>query len=387
MSTFFAKDIVVLDVTSGDIRGLVGCKKAQSVFNVKASVSRAYDGFADGEFFDPDAAARTAEDVLREVVQASGTTASRVFIGVPGEFAALVNRPVGITLDRVRKVIDADIDYLIAKGGKFDDRDYELVGSSPICFSVDTSDKLFFDVRGMNAGRVNATVSYMLAESSFTSLFAAAAKRAGFKETRFVVTPWAEGVTMFEREQRDASYVVLDVGYLSTSVAVGRGDGLLELRSFSMGGAHIAADIFEVLEVPYELAERASELVDLNLAYSDDAVLVADNEGIVHAAEACEIVRARLEYLAEVVSGVLDGTDIPGYAPVWLTGGGIDTMRGARAYLSEKLGRNVEICAPKLPGFDRTEDSSAVSLMFVAERLSKTSFGGYIKRVFNGGKR
>ena len=354
---------------------------------MKACAEREYDGYSDGEFFDADAAAKAAEEVLSEAVNASGTSARRVFIGVPGEFVTLVNRPVSVTLDRVRKVIDADIDYLIAKGGVFEDDSYVLVNSSAVCFSVDTSDKLYFDVRGMNAGRVSATVSYMLAERRFTDLFEAAAKRAGFKEIRFVATPWAEGVAMFEREQRDATYVVVDAGYLSTSVAIGRGEGLVDLKSFSMGGGHIAADIYEVLGVPFELAERAKELVDLNLSYSDDAVLVADGEHVVYAAEACEIVRARLEYFAEIVAQVLDGGDFPTYVPVWLTGEGMTSIRGARAYIAEKLGRSVEICAPKLPGFARPDDSSKVSLLIVAETLSKDTFGSYIKRVFNGGKK
>ena len=39
---------------------------------------------------------------------------------------------------------------------------------------------------------------------------------------------------MFEREQRDAAYVLIYVGYLSSSVAVGIGEGLKELKFFSM---------------------------------------------------------------------------------------------------------------------------------------------------------
>lgn len=387
MSALFNKDTVVLDVTSRLMSAMVGCKKAQSVYDVKSCVEREYDGYSDGEFFDADAAEKAAEEVLTEAVNACGTSAKRVFVGVPGEFVTVVNRPVSVTLDRVRRIIDADVEYLIAKGGAFDDDRYTLINSSAICFSVDTSDKLYFDVRGMNAGRMSATVSYMLAERGFTSMFERAARKAGFKEVRFVAAPWAEGIALLEREQRDASYVLVDAGYLSTSVAVGRGEGLVKLNSFSMGGGHIAADIYEVLGIPFELAERAKELVDLNLSYSDDAVLVADGEHVVYAAEACEIVRARLEYFAEVVSGVLDGGDSPTYVPVWLTGEGMTSIRGARAFLAEKLGRSVEICSPKLPGFARPDDSSKVSLLIVAETLSKDNFGSYIKRVFNGGKK
>ena len=388
MSAMFSKDIVALDVSSRRITAMVGCKKAQSVYDVKVRLEREYDGYSDGAFFDEEQLAGAVTDILSEALSQSGIATRRVYVGVPGEFVTLVNRPVTVTLDRVRRVVDADISYLIAKGGAFDDPDRVLIGSSAVSYSVDTSDKQFFDVRGMNAGRVSATVSYMLADRSFTELVESAVRKAGFREIRFVASAWAECVAMFEREQRDAAYVVIDAGYLSSSVAIGRGEGLQELKSFSMGGGHVAADIYEVLDIPFELAEEAKELVDLNLSYSPDAVLVADGEHIVYAAEACEIVRARLEYFAEIVAEVIASADVPGYIPVYLTGEGFSAIRGARSVIADKLGRPVELTAPKVPGFTRPDDSSALSLFVVAETMQKPGSAlDILKRVFNGGKK
>ena len=115
--------------------------------------------------------------------------------------------------------------------------------------------------------------------------------------------------------------------------------------------------------------------------------IVADGEHVIYAAEASEIVKARLDYFAEIVKGALDGLAIPDYVPVWLTGEGIATMRGAKTFLADRLGRPVEVVAPRLPGFAKSGDSSKVSLLILAETLSKSSFGGYIKSVFNGGKK
>ena len=170
MSAFFNKDIVVLDVTSSRVTALAGCRKAQSVYDIKVRAERVYDGYSDGAFFDEEQVSEAIFEALSEAAEKSGASPRRVYIGVPGEFVALVNRPVGVTLDRVRRVVDADVDYLVKKGADISEEGYVLIGSSAICYSVDTSEKLFFDVRGMNAGRVSATVSYMLAETSFTSL-------------------------------------------------------------------------------------------------------------------------------------------------------------------------------------------------------------------------
>lgn len=386
MSAFFSKDIVILDVTSRLISAIVGCKKAQSVYDIKASAEREYDGFCDGQWLNEADLHSVVSEVLSEAVAAAGSRSRRIFIGVPGEFVSVVNKRVFVTLDRVRRVIDADIDFLLRKGNDFDDDGYEVINSSAVCYSVDTSDKLYFDVRGMMAGRIEATVSYMFCETRFTDTFRTIAAEHGFKEIHFIASPWAEGLALFEREQRDVSYVLVDIGYISSFIAVGRGEGLCELKSFSLGGAHIAADMYEYLQVPFELAERAKELVDLNLSYADDAVLVADNDYTVFAADACEIVRARLEQFAELIKTVLDGLDSPTYVPVYLTGEGVASIRGAKKFLSEQLNRSVEVCAPRLPGFSKPSDSSKISLLTVAETLSKFNFGEYIKRVLNGGK-
>lgn len=56
-----------------------------------------------------------AEEVLTEAMKTSLSRSKRLFIGVPAEFVTVVNKPVSITLDRVRRIIDADIDYLLKR--------------------------------------------------------------------------------------------------------------------------------------------------------------------------------------------------------------------------------------------------------------------------------
>ena len=65
----------------------------------------------------------------------------------------------------------------------------------------------------------------------------------------------------------------------------------------------------------------------------------------------------------------------------------VASMRGAKKYLSEQLGKNIEIITPKLPGFVKPEDSSKASLLVMADNLSKFDFGAFIKKLFNGGKK
>ena len=154
-------------------------------------------------------------------------------------------------------------------------------------------------------------------------------------------------------------------------------------------GGHVAADICEALDVPYDMALDAKKLVDLNLNYSEDEILVGDENSSVPAAVACRIVKNRLDVFADMLLRILDGIkdEAPSYMPVYLTGEGIAPMRGAKKYLGEKLEKGMEILTPKLPGFVRAEDSSKTALLLVADTLSKTGLGAKIKGLFFGGNR
>lgn len=389
MGSLFTKDIAVLDVNSRLVTAIVGAKRAQSVFGIKAMAEKQHQGYENGEWFDAKETVELAKSVLIESMKESDSRTKKLFIGVPAEFVAVVTKEVSIRLDRRRRVIDDDIAYLLKKGDDFDSNKYLTINTSAIYYSLDDEDKIYNDVRDMEAQKVDACVSYMLCEKSFVDMFDEVASSLGFTDVKYVATCWAECMALLEKEQRDNVYMLIDAGYLSSSVCIAKGEGILDMKSFSMGGAHICADIFETLEVPFDMAEEAKRLVDLNLNYSDEAVLVSDGENVVHALDACEIAKSRLDVFVEVLAGIFKDIedDAPSYMPVYITGEGIATMRGATKYLSEQLGKNIEIITPKLPGFAKPEDCSKASLLVMADNLSRFDFGAFIKKLFNGGKK
>lgn len=389
MGSLFTKDIAVLDVNSRLISAIVGSKRAQSVFGIKSLVEKQHQGYENGEWFDEGETVDIAKSVLLDAMKSADSRTKKLFIGVPAEFVTVVTKEVGIRLDRQRRVIDDDIDYLLKKGDTFDTDKYLTINTSAIYYSVDDDEKIYNDVRDMEATKVDACVSYMLCEKSFVKMFDEVASSLGFTDVRYVATCWAECMSLLEKEQRDSVYMLIDIGYLSSSVCIAKGEGILEMKSFSMGGAHICADIFEALEVPFDMAEEAKRLVDINLNYNDEAVLVGDGENVVYATDACEIAKNRLDVFADVIADIFKEIeeDAPSYMPVYLTGEGVASMRGAKKYLSEQLGKNIEIVTPKLPGFVKPDDCSKASLLIMADNLSKFDFGVFIKKLFNGGKK
>lgn len=389
MSRFFTKDIVVLDVTSRLISAIIGVKKAESVFGIKSVVEQEHPGYEDGQWFDSDETVHTVKSVLSEAMSNAGSNSKRLFISVPAEFAAVASKEVMINLDRRRRIVDDDIDFLLAKGDDFDSEKFVTVNTAAIYFSINNDDKLYTDVRGMYAESVEACVSYMLAEKRFIDMFDQIAAELGFKDVRYVVSNWAECVTLLDSDQREGLFALIDVGYLSTSVSIAKGEGVVDMKSFSIGGGHVCGDIYSALDVPFPMAQQAKRLVDLNLNYNEDAVLVRDGDNVIYASDVSEIVKGRLDVFAnvfaEVFKKVADAT--PSYLPVYITGEGFSSVRGAKKYLSEQLGKNIEILTPKLPGFVKPDDSSKAALLMIADTLSKTSFGDMIKSFLSGGKK
>ena len=389
MSGLFTKDIVVLDVTSRLISAIVGVKKAQSVFGIKSIVEKEQSGYADGQWFDEAEMVTTVKSVLAEAMRSANSRSKRLFVGVPGEFVSVVSKRVSVRLDRRRRIADDDIDYLLQKGNDFGPSDFVLINTSAVYFSINGDEKLYADVRGMYADSVDACISYVLAERRFVKTFDRIGEELGFSDVRYVASNWAECVALLDNEQRENTYVLIDVGYLSSSVSIAKGEGVLDMKSFSLGGAHISADICEALDVPFEYAEEAKDIVDINLNYSENKWLVKRDGQEIKACEVVPIVKSRLDVFADIILNILDGfsENTSSYLPIYLTGEGIASMRGARKYLSEKIGKNIELVTPKLPGFMNAEDSSKTALLLMADTLLKTGIGDVIKSIFNGGKK
>ena len=114
---------------------------------------------------------------------------------------------------------------------------------------------------------------------------------------------------------------------------------------------------------------------------------MADADQIICGADASEVVREKLDLFAEIIYDIIEQSKVklPPYAPVYLTGEGVASIRGVKKYLSSTLGMNVDIVMPKLPGYAKPCNSSKISLLVVAETLSNSKIGGLFKRVINGG--
>ena len=293
---------------------------------------------------------------------------------------AVVTKKVDVEYERSKRITDYDVDYLYQKGDDFNEGGFRTVSATAIAYSLDGGSWSFEDPRNRFAQKLAVNASYILCEKKYFSVFNEIASRLGFKTVQYHPTPLCEILSVFEKEERFNQQLLVDVGYLSTSVVVFKGDGVQALKSFSYGWAHIAANLYEMLEIPFEDAEEMLKQIDLNLYYEDGEIYTTASGYDIPIAEAVEIARASLNVLVSTVKQAAEECDFMGSSalPVYLTGDAFEQFRGAPKYIERGLMQTVAVVSPKYPSYNKPQFSSCMSLIEVASRTSGASAGRVI---------
>ena len=385
-------DKTVLDFGSSRISILIGGRGVNNTFVISGSAETEYDGFCDGEFLEPGQLKSKLEQVVLAAEESVKGQISEIYVGVPGEFTTSVCRETVLSFRSRRKITDLDVDELYASGDIFQgNRDYVVVNRTPVYFVLDENNRTLSPV-GQSATKLSGFLCYTLAERKFIILITRLLTEIGIRSVKFVSSVLAESLFLFDRESRENYAVLLDVGYITSNLAVVRGDGLLYLKTVPMGGGHITADLTECLHLPFPQAESLKRKVELTLKVSpEDTYQVQDGEQILSfpSEDVHEVVSSRLEDMGLYFKKCLDECPypFPEYVPVSLTGGGVCYMRGAREYLSQVMGKTVDIVAPNVPQINKPHLSSLYGLLdFALERAEPRKKGGFnfITKLFFG---
>ncbi len=366
-------DVAVLDIGSEKISVYYGSKSVNNTFNIKASSTVPYAGFAEGEWLDEENLPATVQKAISEVEESARIRIRKLFIGVPGEFTTTVAKEVSIAFDRKRRVTDRDIDDLYERGNTYKThKRYATINYAAVYYTLDDNRRLI-DPIGLSSVKLNGLISYLLCERKFLLTINGIMKQLGMKEVEFISTQWAEAMYLFEEEQRDRSVILADVGYITTSVMVARGDGLLYMSSFSYGGAHIAGDITLNMNIPYSHAEQLVKQINLKReVQASDTYRVSLRESSYeyHALEVNEIAKARIVFLGQAINKCLARCeyDFPVHLPLYITGGGLYNLIGAKEIIARITGRSVEFAEPTDPKYSKPYYSSMLGLMEIATR-------------------
>lgn len=365
------KDVAILEIGSMTVTVIVGERGVNNTFRIKGRGDAEYAGFQNGQFLEPDQVKYAIGLAIANAENAYGDKINSLVVGVPGEFTTVVCRETTLNFQRNKKIADKELALAFKAGNIYSKHPtHSVINHSPIFFTLDDGRRVV-DPRGYKTTRLKGLISYVLAENNFIDFIERILFELSVKREAFLSSSLAESLYLFDPSVRDRYALLVDCGYITTSVMLARGDGLLFLNSFSLGGGHISGDLCMCLKIPYAEAESLKRKVVLSWeATEEDTYEVQGKEFIspYSAIATNQIVEARLEMIAEYISKCLDRCEFefPEYLPIYLTGGGVNFIKGSRDFLSRKLGRRVEFIAPNLPHNSRPDFSSEIGLLDVA---------------------
>lgn len=383
-----AQDVAVLDFGSSKITVLTGERGVNNTITIGGIGECEYAGFSDGEWFEPDQLTYVIGHAVANAETNSRSTIRHLYVGVPGEFTTAVCRDAAINFPRKKRITEADIDALHAQNDEFNNMpDYTLINVQPVYYTLDDERRLIQPL-GLSSTRLGGHISYILAENKFISFIGRIMDEIGIESVEYVSSLLAETLFLFDEIKRDRYVLLLDVGYITSSIVLARGDGILFQRTFSLGGGHITGDLATALEISFTKAESLKRKVVLSLNVGEQdvyEVTTRDGTESYPAQMVNEIVTETVARLARTVNKCLAQCeyDYPDYIPLSLTGGGLSYIKGARDVLSKQLGKPVEIVGPPLPQFSRPHLSSSLGLMdMVLNQQSPVRKKGFFARLF-----
>lgn len=363
-----AQDVAVLDFGSSKITVLIGERGVNNTITVNGIGECDYAGFADGEWFEEEQLPYVIAHAISNAETNSRTKIKQLYIGVPGEFTTTVCRDVAVNFPRKKRIVEADLDALHAQHEEFSNMsDYTLINVQPVYYMLDDERRLIQPV-GLNSTKLGGHISYILAENKFIRIVDRIMNEIGIETIEYVSALLAETLFLFDDIKRDRYVLLLDVGYITSSIVLARGDGILFQRTFDLGGGHVTGDLATALGISFTKAESLKRKVVLSLNVGEhDAyeVVARDGSESYPAQFVNEIVTETVARLARTVNKCLSFCeyDYPDYIPLSLTGGGLAYIKGARDCLAKQLGKQVEIVAPPLPQFSRPHLSSGLGLL------------------------
>lgn len=356
--------VAVLDFGSSKITAIVGDREVNSTFLIKAQKDFEYDGFQDKSFFDVDKlkiVLKNAIEYLRSVLGQE----FKIYVGVPGEFTEITVKDCQISFPKKKKIEEKDVDGLYDSAFVISSKKYSLINRSAVLYELDDYRRVINPV-GSYSSIIKGKLSFVLCDNAFIDVVKSVFIALNVLDYDFVSIPLAEAMYLLDGSTRDRVAIIVDVGYISTTFSLIQGDGILYQKSFAFGGGYVTAMISEELDIDFSEAEELKKKVSITRAYEKDFDLISLEVGkYYNAQKLSEIIKSSLDTLSEELSTCLDecGYVIPDYVPLYLTGGGVNFIRGAKQHVSSRVGMSCEYLSPLVPLMDKPTYSSILSLL------------------------
>lgn len=348
---------------------IIGRGKSIGRFEVLGSGSVRYEGIKNGVWLRREKAREAAAKALYMAERKAKKRVKEAYIGIPGTFCRVVCQE-GYASVESGIVTAGDVENFIKYAEEiYSDPNYVAVSATPVYFVLDDGER-YIDVIGTSTVELRGKVSIIFVKRQFTEDAEEMLRDFGIKIKGFIPEILAESLFLVPVEERDASAVLLDVGFYDTNVTVVYGDAIVYNKTIHAGGMHFSNDLSLVMNIDIDTAEQIKKQYSFGLENSGTKLYdyARSKKGKVERFShslVSEIVDARAEHLCELITEVFEHSpiSIARRTRVFLSGGGIAIMKGAKEMLEQQLKRQVRIARVEAPQLSTPNYYTALALL------------------------
>lgn len=196
---------------------------------------------------------------IKEAELMAGVTVDRVVAGVGGEHIHATTSTGVVAVGGDREIGPADLKRVheVARAVVVP-ADRELLHVLPQEYIVDHQAGIR-DPIGMAGTRLEAEVYIITSSATLNQNLTKAVTRAGYKVETLVHAPLATAAAVLTEDEKDVGVALVDVGGMTTEIAVFRDGKMRHLASIPWGGSTITNDLAKGLSITFAEAERAKE--------------------------------------------------------------------------------------------------------------------------------
>lgn len=367
-------DIAVLDFGSSKLTLLVGHHSVNNNFSITAYSDIEYAGFMDGEFIEGESLFDNIRQAVDEVSQAVKQPITKIYVGVPSEFCKVENVTLSRNYGKFVNLNKKKIDQIFYGADKnIMSSTHTVISISPLKFVLDDTNETY-EPLNCYCKTIEVDTCFVVADNKFIALVGRILNDLKIKEVEYVSSILAEGQYVLNDSIRNDGALLVDVGYLTTSIAYFKGEGVVELGYFSMGGAQITAELCEKLGIPFSVAEQVKQklLISVKPTGLDTYEVYKGNRPEkVPQLKANELALSVIDEIINEIANIIENFEKTPYEinTLYLTGGGLGYMKGIEYYMSRLIGKRVKLVMPEPLKYKKPDLSSAIALLDVSLKM------------------
>ncbi len=385
------ESVAILDIGSGEITFALGAKGVNGTFVFKDSHSEAYEGYFTDGFLEETSFKSAVETSVNAVRQNYGGRIDEVCVGVPAPFVVLRTKGHTLSFPAKRKITPSDIEALYDSGQDDLFARGRCIHRSAMYFSLGDNRKYFTaqSVCGASSNLLKGALCYYFISEELYAMLTELLQGAGFERIRFVPVTQAQARYLLSEKQREGYAFLLDIGFLTTSISVVYGNGIVHEESFDCGVGTVQAALMRALDIDYPLAVEMLDAANVSGGAAGKELLWTSEGGRQFSVERInDVIKCTLDATCEGIEAFFHRhyedrlSAVFSATPLSVTGEGCSRIKGAAEHFSKRLNRLTEIVRPDLPYFDKPSFSSRISLLSEATEGAKKR--GLLQRLFGG---